>query len=342
MPKKQNGKQMRNRQSGSQPNKSKNKRKTRIQDKLPSMQSTNIPVQSAVNVQQSIRNDTNTIVGSEIIGFVQVGGSTPSGNVQTFDLSPALLVGTRLAAMAKLYQRFRFVSAELLINSNVSTTTTGSLVVGFTSNVDWEPTAARATTQIFSLPGAKSVRLWTPTAVKAVMTPLIPNAWYINDSDSAEVMWTNQGKFLIAIESPASLENITQIPIVLSYKVQFSLPIDSAAAASGALVFPQMTWTATTGGYFDSYTASAGEVAAPALVTKVLYEMMPAPAITRVSPGGASLDLIPLVYVMYYTGKLYLYQLEHLEDARNFRTESAYPVSPSTTWTTTRMVAVPV
>lgn len=304
----------------------------------PSMQMTNVPFQSAITIQQSAMRNVTTLVGSEYVGSVQIGGATPANTAQTFYLSPGGMVGTRLASMAKLFQRFRFISAELLINCNMSTATNGSLVAGYTSNSDWEPQPLRAAGQIYSLPGAKSVRLWTPTRVNAVMTPLVPNAWYVNDADSAEIMWTNQGKFVVAIESQANLEIVTTIPVMLNYKVQFALPVDSMPAATTAIVFPQTEWSGAATGYYTVITATTGEGALPTLTAKQVYELMPAPAITLTSAGSA--QLLPVLYVLYYTSKYYLYTAENLDAARQLDTSKAIQLLPAA-WATPRMVGVP-
>lgn len=309
---------------------------------MPRMQVTNVPFQSAITVQQSNRRDTMRYTASERIGSISLGSAVSSATAYSFNLSPGMLRGTRLEAMSKLYQRFRFTSAELLINCNLSTATTGSLVAGFTGNPDMELDSSPLA-QIYSLPSAKSMRLWVPTTIKANMTPLVPGGWFTNDVDSAEIMWTNQGKFFIAIESQPSITGMTEIPIILNYTIEFALPV-APTQTNTSYDNPAMTWTisATAGNdWFTSLTTleTAPLFDVPTTKSKTVYAMVPAPSILVTNQGG-DIEKIDVAYVLKGAGvTFWLFTAENLEAAlANDVTECikgyahADWTTPRTTW----------
>lgn len=257
---------------------------------------------------------------SERIGSITLGSSVPTTTAYTFHLSPGMLRGTRVEAMSKLYQRFRFTSAELLINCNLSTATTGSLVAGFSGNPDMELDGSPLG-QIYSLPNAKSMRLWVPTTIKANMTPLVPGGWFTNDIDSAEVMWTNQGKFFIAIESMPSITGVTEIPIILNYTIEFTLPVAPTQTVT-SYDNPNMTWTIDTTAGQDWFTALTSlettpppGFAVPTTQSKTVYAMVPAPPIMVTNQGG-DIEMVEVAYVLKGAGvTFWLYTAENLEAA---------------------------
>lgn len=277
---------------------------------------------------------------SERIGSISVGSTVPSDTAYTFNLSPGMLRGTRIEAMSKLYQRFRFTSAEMLINCNLSTATAGSIVAGFTGNPDMELNS-EPLAQIYSLPNAKSMRLWVPTTIKANMTPLVPGGWFTNDLDSAEIMWTTQGKFFIAIESMATVTGVVDIPIILNYTVEFALPV---APTQSAITYPNpaMTWTINPTASEYNFTAlTTLEVGppvypVPTTKSKTVYAMIPAPTILVTDQGG-QLEKIDVAYVLKGAGvSFWLYTAENLEAALANDTSECIKGYAHADWTTPR------
>lgn len=302
---------------------------------MPSMQVTNVPLQSAVSIKQSDNRGTMRFSASERIGEYGIGGPVSNTATSVFMLNPTSLPGTRLAAMAKLYQRFRFTSAELTVNANLSSATTGSIVAGFSSNPDLE-VGTNSLAQIYSLPGAKSARLWVPTHVKASMAPLIPGGWYIIDRDSAEIMLTSQGKFLIDLETKPNLETYTTIPILLSYTIEFSLPI-APTEVSTSHNMPAMSWSGSDGSSFTALTANLSEFGVPTTKAKTVYAMIPSQTITVGSGLGAPED-VDVHYVYQATpSKFYLYPADGLANALNVDLDAALHGFSTDNWNTPRV-----
>jgi len=232
---------------------------------------TSIPFTQAYQIQQTNKVSTHREVNNEIIGAISIAAADLPGTSWGFDLNPLKYVGTRLNALAKIYQKYRFKSASLKILTNFATTVQGSLVVGYNSNPDYELTTGMAINQVFSLNLSKMVQLWTPTSVAAQIQDR--NKWYNLDLDSPELMETTQGAFHVVVQNAANITGTQSIAVMLEYDVEFTGSAINASTVGTPATFPAGTWTYSQASL--QFAADAGEPSLPSLAGDTYYYISP-------------------------------------------------------------------
>lgn len=295
--------------------------------------SVSIPMQTAYTIKQTAGVETTRLRGRERIGGIQIGRTdtgtviAPAGTGWVFPLSPLSYANTRISRMASMYQRYRFKRATLTIASNFSTSISGSLVVGYTTNPDFELVANNSINEVFAMPGAQSVTLWAPSNISAKFSPMANNVWYISDVDSSELMWTTQGQFAIVIENVASMTGVQDISVILDYDVEFMLPQIAPAPPASMYVIPTATYGVATSGGLANYAISAvsdTDVPYPAVNKQTIYEMIPSMAF--VDKNG--LDLMGRFYAEPTAGQILFF--ENLEQAKTMNPANSisHPIDP--------------
>jgi hypothetical protein len=110
-------------------------------------------------------------------------------------------------------------------------------MAGYSENPELEiPNGVGAINGVFSLTNGRSASLYTPSEVIARFND---SKWYNIDSDSRELMDSQQGKFCIVTQQASNLTVAVPIPIYLNYEIEFmGNAVQSYANAPTGLLFP--------------------------------------------------------------------------------------------------------
>jgi hypothetical protein len=179
---------------------------------------TSIPAEISTRIIQTTPDKVTLFHGCEQVGNMIITSSTVNGFTQVVELNPLSLNGTRLSNITSVFQKFRFRKAKLIMQSGLSTSSTGMIVAGYCENPDFEVSTDAATRDVFALPGARSQNLWTVLDIPAHFQD--KTKWYNVDEDSSEIMQTTQGKFFIVVQQPPSITGSLAIPLRLEYEIE--------------------------------------------------------------------------------------------------------------------------
>lgn len=199
---------------------------------------------------------TNTILGAtsrgsvtqhgkEIIGYIDVNSSTPSGLLAEILANPLLMGAPRLEKMAAIYQQYRFRKLRFTLATVLPTTTYGQFWLAYTRNPDHRiANDVEANANVFALENSRQCQAWTPATYDCALSP---NTTIFNiDNDSREIMKTTQGKFFIATSGQFNLTGTYTIPVYLEYEIelfgQSALPTQDGSA----IIFPATVYSGPT------------------------------------------------------------------------------------------------
>jgi len=280
----------------------------------------NIPLTAATQIRQSA-NDTSVtrINGTDRIGSLSFGPNTPLGVPSFFRMAPTELTGTRLSKLAQNYQLYRFTAMELTVFSNQPTASGGAFTAAYTENADQAfTTGSVLSTQVFALPGAVMGNMFLPTTIQARIQD--KNRWYKIDNDSAEVMNTVQGVFIVAVDSAAATNVALNVPILLKWSVEFKGSASQVGpSVSPVAIFPACNY-APAGPEMFTLTPIAGEPLGPVMLASVPYAINPGIQIL-----GEDVEI-----VAYYsasgpgnTGFKFYLTLEEFETGKAIQTSNA-------------------
>jgi hypothetical protein len=235
------------------------------------MTSVNIPMEVAYTVSQNTNSRIHTEKSREYIGSITFGPSSPIGLSATFKMSPVGLLGTRLASIASNYQKFRFRSMALTLQSSTTTGTNGLYIVGYSANPEFAlSNASGIINQVFAMPGAQSSNIWRTTTSHAKIEDR--SKWYNVDEDSTEFMTTTQGYFVIVLQSPPTTTAPVVFPVILDYDIEFSGQAIQDVNSILIQQFPAGTFTGITG---SCTFAASDTISTPTLVSNLPYFIVP-------------------------------------------------------------------
>jgi len=233
-----------------------------------------VPFQRTFAIQQNQRDEVYAMEKLDKLVSWSVSALTPIGALNEITLNPLSIGSTRLQQMARLYSKYRFKSVELVIGQNLPTTTGGTYVAGFYENPDQDILFGQSALQsIMTQKGAVAAAFWNPISIKAKISDR--NKWYNLDLDSAEVMQTTQGKFVMAIENAPTITGITNVPLYLRYSIEFAgATIQVNPFVSGPVIFPAANWVPFTAFAYNG-TILSGEIPFPTLIANKPYIFNP-------------------------------------------------------------------
>jgi len=245
-----------------------------------------LPTNTAFVVQNNVRS-TNVVHerGKEIIGSLTFLNAAPSRFVvNEFDLDPLYLEGTRLQALCKSFQKYRFRDGtKFILQCNAPTTTTGGYVAGYTENPDQNmSTGYRATTAISALTGSVAAPVWTTQEVHINVRD--KQKWYNLDDDTIEIMNAIQGKMVVQQTGPVSTTSNIVVPVWLEWDIELTGPavqVTNEAAVTTA-VFPYGVITRSPAADTSPWHSAevgcalvAGQGAVNSLLDNALYQLVP-------------------------------------------------------------------
>lgn len=184
-----------------------------------------LPSNTAFVVQNNVKDRPALVAGKDLIGVAYF-RNTDSDNypVQTFDVDPLYLEGTRLNTIAKGFQKYRFrKNTRIIIQTQAPSSTTGSYIAGYTENPDQDMgTGMAATSAIAALYGSAEAPVWVAQSVPMQISD--SGKWYNLDSDTIEIMQAVQGKFVIQQVAPCSTSGNLKAPVWLEWECEFVGP----------------------------------------------------------------------------------------------------------------------
>jgi hypothetical protein len=232
---------------------------------------TNVPMEIAYKVQQNTVQRTHVESSREYIGNVTFLPDNVNSAL-VFMMNPLAMPSTRLARIAANYQKYRFRSMALTMQSSTTTSTNGLYILGYQSNPDASFPPGQAIAYAFDLPGANSCNVWRTCTSRATIED--PNKWYNVDNDSAEIMSTTQGYFIVVLQTPPSTSGPVTFPVILDYTVEFKGTALNTLNPNAPLMFPSGTFSS---GGSPTFTVDPDEtISVPAMVAGTCYQINPA------------------------------------------------------------------
>jgi hypothetical protein len=234
-----------------------------------------IPLSSAYTVRQmNTGRDVHRVRASETIGKITMIPGQAVGQVDVFRLNPEDLTNTRLNAISRNYQKFKFKKAQLRIMSNLATAITGQLVTGYTNSAEMDITPGpQAAAQIFDLPGAAYQAVYTPTVVNAALDGKAP-PFYIKDTGK-DINTTIQGQFFIGISQQVTTAAPVEFPVILDYEVELSGNALQIPTGQTALAFPSVNFMGRSEGNYTLAIAAGETLSLPSFTPGTLMQMKP-------------------------------------------------------------------
>lgn len=266
-----------------------------------SMTSTNIPIEKAYTIKQTSRGPSRHVeTSSEIIGSIAMLPDQPAGQVFEFLLSPTNMPGTRLNAISRNFQKYRFTRAALLLASTLPTSVGGSLTTGYT-NEPAEGFPQGGQNKVFQLPNAEISTLYTPTRIVADFSSNLSGVKrdkteFFISQESGEENTEIQGKFVIENNSQITTNGTVNIPVILEYTCEMWGAAGNEPAQ--AQVWPSSSITSGSNGAMLLAIAVGETATFPSLVTGLLYELQPSIS-AKVAAGGIDAGSTNLNYVSY-------------------------------------------
>jgi len=250
---------------------------------------TTIPFAQAYTIRQTASGKVeHTETASENIGFVTLSNQASAiGTIQEFALNPSLYGGTRLAQLSSIFQKFKFLKADLVVATNQPATTGGQFVVGYTNQPEQEFSPGQNTlSTIYALPGGEYVQTFVPTTIRSVLDSKQPNLFI--DDEGNEKNTTQQGKFVIGVQSPTTAASIQTFPVILNYTIRFSDAAVSKVTPSPTLAFPAtgIALSNLATGQVGLLISTGETLAFPTMTANILYSLNPRTELQVVEAGS--------------------------------------------------------
>lgn len=210
-----------------------------------SRQTTELPLNKGFIVTNNSSNRTMRYQRSELLTTLSLSSTDVAGPLTEFPLNPAsdLFSGSQLQQLVRISQQFRFNRLSLRFGNTTATANGGSIVIAYTENPDQSISSLR---DIFNLPGSKTFPLWMPADITAYFkNPKMYNV----DPDSAEIMQTTQGKFVIGLINPPTTTGTSSYPLFMDYEVSLYGAATQDFGSKPAPVFPASGGVGNDGGH---------------------------------------------------------------------------------------------
>lgn len=223
-----------------------------------SASNTSVSISTRFNIVNS--GDSGDIIcsGTEIVGMVQM-GTISNGIVFVSDLNPTTWVGTRLASMARLFERFLFHEVKITYVPTCSATTGGLMYMYYDRDPLDAPIpgiyTAASISRLMSNQAAVVGQVWKPVAMNFKKSAGDESSYFMSPTlDGADIRNTSQG--IVYAYTNAAIGSITGGLFKFDYRVRLFTP--TGAIAANVNYTPE--WK------FDSYSSPQETVAANPIV----------------------------------------------------------------------------
>lgn len=190
-----------------------------------------------------------TMSGSDIIGNVSVKNNTSVGRVLfTVPISPAALVDTRLKQISRLYSRWRPLSLSLNVIGSGSSTTFGSLAVGWLPDSSNQiiGTDSSNVQRVMACRPSRMVRMNQTTTLR--IPPETNRKWYVVQGPPDD---SHHGSIVVACAAQTGgYTGLTTFSLQLTWRAEFE-GAELETSATDEYITPDA-------GYVDLFTTSDG------------------------------------------------------------------------------------
>lgn len=257
-----------------------------------------VPFAQAMRINQSSGMGATRHRATEIIYDLVISPATEVGTLWTLEFNPPTLGNTRLAALSQSYQQYKVRGLMATLFTNLPTTASGTFVFGSTANPDQ---TIKNGQQVFALPGASMVSMFTPSTAKLNFS----NEWLNIDPDSIEKMKTTACKFVVCLQSKPNITGTDMhIPVYIEWDVEFRYPAvqEPQEEPTQAVIVPACHMTSVDAGG-AVYLASETSVPLPILKERVVYAIEPSWDV--LSEVGASVTIVAITQGPQAGGRSY-------------------------------------
>jgi len=195
------------------------------------------------NTQVNRMSSEVTLSGTDYIDSLTITPTTQDGSaVSNIAASPIGLEGTRLAALAKTYEKFRPVRLDFIIRPKLPTTVGGGYIAGFSPDPEILTSMAdgsSAKRSVRSLSGSVSSQWWQPSSV--VWSPSRDDrTWYYcsekSGSGSGTERFVAPGMFWMVVDgAPNNITGTFTVSIEFKWTIRFQGPVTDSSGSTGPM-----------------------------------------------------------------------------------------------------------
>jgi hypothetical protein len=196
------------------------RKRTRNAQQSAHLATTQIPFSNAIAlINTSANESTTTNRGLSYLGNIELSPTGTPYTTSQFVIDPSIM-GGRIQVLAYAFQKYRFRRMRMVVATAATSVTGGVLTAGYCENPEQDFTSGTnvARQQVISLPGAVATQFYVFRELNARIND--KNKWYNIDSNSAEKMSTQQGKFVLNYDAPVGLTAPLNIDLYLDYEVE--------------------------------------------------------------------------------------------------------------------------
>lgn len=172
--------------------------------------------------------NSQTVTGSDYLSDVTITGASGTAVLSSFKVNPlTMLPSSRLSGFARLYEKFTVTSMKVIYEPQVSSATSGQVMVWYEANpeITWAQTGQTLLQEVSPM----QCRLMTPPWVAGTMTVpdrVLKNAkggrWFVNPTSAQDPIDVYAGRIYIGVDNlnsggPA----LTFGRFILQWTVQF-------------------------------------------------------------------------------------------------------------------------
>lgn len=174
---------------------------------------------------QAVNAGARVVAGLDLLGMYTFKASSTAGNpIMLTQLSPGKFAGTRWAAEAALWSRWRPRSLRLEITSSAGATVSGSYLLGWSADPDFTVgKGLAAVRRVTALNCVKSAQIYSTAEIQIPCDTL--QKWYlVNSHESGE---TDHGTVVALQVGPVgnlATDSVITFTVILHYTVEFEGP----------------------------------------------------------------------------------------------------------------------
>jgi len=164
--------------------------------------------------------------GRELIQFIHLVTGAPSGTtLANWDVSPSNLLGTRAAALAALYEKYRFKVMQFEWSPECGSDATGKVLLAYDPDcLDATPPVSFAGIKAASsFAGSKDSTIWKPCAIRVVEKE--DQLFFTNEVPNTDARLIYQGQFYLMNGGASTIATTDGIgTLSLAFELEFYKP----------------------------------------------------------------------------------------------------------------------
>jgi len=194
-------------------------------------------------MKNSGTNGDIEVVGSEIVGMIQVQGSGLM--CLLLDFNPSTWIGTRIARMVPLFETYKIMSLQVTYIPTCPTTTSGMVFMYYDRDPNDPPVppvnSAAVISRLMSNQHAVVGQAWRPVTLNYQTSPSDANSYYAAPvTDSGDLRLTSQG-MVYGYNTAANAALLGGL-FKVTYRLKLMTPTGPTAVASSYTGFSWVLW----------------------------------------------------------------------------------------------------